>query len=301
MPTLFRDNVRELMQVGLNKVFFEALELVGNEWEQVFNVSTSDRRTETDVGYAGFTPLVEKPEGEPITYENIIEAYKKTYTMRTYAKGFRVTMETLQDDQYGVVFKAAREHGKMLQYTVNQTAFNVFNLAFSETAPGPDGAPLCSTAHPLKGGGTASNRPTTDVDFSVAAFQAALTRFQKQVNERGLNVLLKPAMVLYPPDLEFVVHTVLQKGGLPGTANNDQNVATALYNLKPVMSHFLTDTDAWFLLSDKDSHMLRFFWRLKPQTEMDGDFDTKDSKWSIVARWDVGFSDWRGVDGSTGA
>ena len=30
------------------------------------------------------------------------------------------------------------------------------------------------------------------------------------------------------------------------------------------------------------------------------DFDTKTAKWSVVARWSAGFSDWRGVYGSKG-
>src|SRR3990167_4080779 len=142
MSTLFRDNVPELMGVGLNKVFFDALDLVGDEFSDVFNMDTSDRKYETDVGYVGFTPFSEKAEGASIAYETIQEAYKKVYTFRTFAKGFRTTMETLQDDQYDVVAKATKELGTLLQFTKNQDASNVFNRAFNTSYTGPDGVTL---------------------------------------------------------------------------------------------------------------------------------------------------------------
>lgn len=301
MSTLFRDNVPELLQVGLNEVFFEAYNLIGNQWEDIFNVETTDRKSLSDVGYAGFSTVPEKDEGDAITYERIQEAYKKTYTMRTFAKGFRVTLEARDDDQYGVIANASRQLGNVLAYTENQDAANVFNRAFNTSYTGPDGVTLCNSAHPLKGGGTAANRPGTDVDISVAAVQAALTRFRNQVNEMGLNILLVPKIFAVPTASEFLAATVLQKGGLPGTADHDRNVLADLYSLRTKIWHFLTDSDAWFLISDKSMHRLKWFWRMRPVTDTDGDFDTKDIKFSIVARWDVSFSDWRGIDGSQGA
>ena len=289
------------MNVGLHDVFFESYDLVGDEYSDIFNMMTSDRKTETDVDYVGFTPFAEKPEGTSIAYEKIVEGYKKIYTMRTFAKGFRASMEARDDDQYNVIADAARQLGKLMGYTRNQDAANVFNRAFNATYPGPDQVSLCNASHPLKGGGTGANRPSSDADLSVAAYQAALTRFDKQVNENSLMVMITPKILFVPADLRFTGATILHPGGLPGTANNDANVAIEQFKVQLKVGHFLTDSDAWFLISDKSQHKLRWFWRLKPKTESDGDFDTKDSKFSVIARWDVGFSNWRGVDGTAGA
>lgn len=88
-----------------------------------------------------------------------------------------------------------------------------------------------------------------------------------------------------------------------GTANNDINPYKGSLNL--VVWDFLgsaaggSDT-AWFLL-DSSQHELNWFNR--EDAGLDGpeyDFDTKTAKWSVLARWSAGYSDWRGVFGSKG-
>ena len=55
----------------------------------------------------------------------------------------------------------------------------------------------------------------------------------------------------------------------------------------------------WFL-QDGNRHELNFFWRVKPEFKNEEDFDTFVSKYRGYMRYSLGFSDWRGMVGSTG-
>jgi hypothetical protein len=52
-----------------------------------------------------------------------------------------------------------------------------------------------------------------------------------------------------------------------------------------------------------DSSNSKLNWFTRDDRGLEGpetDFDTKTAKWSVVCRWSVGFSDWRGIYGSKG-
>ena len=67
-----------------------------------------------------------------------------------------------------------------------------------------------------------------------------------------------------------------------------------------VINHYLTDPDAWFILTNvKDG--LKYFERRADQFEMDNDFDTENAKFKATARYSFGWSDPRAIYGSAGA
>jgi hypothetical protein len=84
----------------------------------------------------------------------------------------------------------------------------------------------------------------------------------------------------------------------PGTTDNEVN-ALLEKDIQYTVNHYLTDTDSWFLLADE--HKINFFWRRKPEFFKGNDFDTQDAKFQSAMRFSVGFSDFRGVTGDTGA
>jgi len=67
-----------------------------------------------------------------------------------------------------------------------------------------------------------------------------------------------------------------------------------------VVNHYLTDTDAWFLLTDIPNG-LKHFNRVSLETSMDGDFDTGNVRYKARERYSFGVSDPLGVWGSPGA
>jgi hypothetical protein len=47
--------------------------------------------------------------------------------------------------------------------------------------------------------------------------------------------------------------------------------------------------------------MLCFYWRKRPELGTDYDFKTEVALTKLVGRFAVGYSDWRGIVGTTGA
>jgi hypothetical protein len=66
------------------------------------------------------------------------------------------------------------------------------------------------------------------------------------------------------------------------------------------VNHFLTDTNAWFLMTDVPNG-LKHFVRTPLQNSMDGDFDTGNVRYKARERYSFGVSDPLGAYGSPGA
>jgi hypothetical protein len=113
---------------------------------------------------------------------------------------------------------------------------------------------------------------------------------------------LQGTKLIVPPQLQFVVDRLLETPGRVGTADNDINAIKNMGLLPQgsAVNHFLSDTDAWFLLTDCPDG-LKHFERSPISTSMEGDFDTGNVRYKARERYSFGFSNPRCVFGSQGA
>jgi phage major head subunit gpT-like protein len=291
----------DALDANLNEMFQDGLKSWGNEFEKIFNVLTSDKQSEKDSYESGFGSMPQKNEGVSATYDVILPGIKKVYTHATYALGYEITEEAVEDnlrtpETFNKLPQALNRAG---QETVEVTAANVFNNGFSTT--GFDGKALFATDHPNLGGGTQSNTPSTQADLSVTSLTAGLTAIEGFTDERGLKRPTKAVMLAVPVNSWNIAEELLKSEYKPYTANNEVNAIQAK-DLRYFVWHYLTDTDAWFLLSEKSEHMLKFFWRVKLGALRRGtDFDSTNLKHLARMRFSVGYSHWMGTYGSSGA
>lgn len=290
-----RGQFAQLLAPGLMEVMFEWLKEHPEEYSQFLKVESSDSAYDEDQIFAGLGLAHKKPEGTPITYDDPIQGGSKRYIHDSYALGWQVTKEMLDDDKYALMKQIPGELMKSCRQTWEQVGANVLNLAFS-TITTADGATLFNTAHPLLGGSSYSNLLSPAADFGVTSLQDVLILFEYMVNERGLKMRLEPKDVWGPPDLQFVFGEVLQSAFKPYTGNNEINVVQG--RLTPHILHFLTDTSNWFVSSGSEANRLKFKWRIKPVVDSTDDFETKGTKHSIYFRISAGATDWRGWVGS---
>jgi hypothetical protein len=108
--------------------------------------------------------------------------------------------------------------------------------------------------------------------------------------------------LIIPPALQFVATRLLETEQRVGTSDNDIN---ALRNNGAIpggyaINHFLTDSAAWFLLTDVPNG-LKHFVRTPMSTGMDNDFDTGNHRYKARERYSFGVSDPLGIYGSPGA
>lgn len=283
----------QLLAPGLTELMFDWLKEHPEEYSQFLNVEPSDGAYDEDQIVAGLGLAKRKPEGETIGYDDPIQGASKRYIHDSYALGWQVTREMLDDDRYDIMRKIPGELMKGSRQTWEQNGANVLNGAFDTTLIA-DGLALCHTAHPLLGGGTYPNRLSPDSDISVTSLQDALIIFENMVNERGLRMRLEPRDLWIPPALQFVAGEVLQSQFKPYTGNNEIN--TVQGRLQIAVGHFFTSNTKWWVLAKE--HFMKFKWRAKPTTDSIDDFETKGVKHSIYFRQSAGATHWQGVVGS---
>lgn len=298
--TMVRGAFSNLLAPGFRKVVFETYKERPIEGRSLVNMNSSKRAYEEDFPIAGFGTLVTKAEGQSVTYQDAMQGTAKRYTWTTYALGFRITQEMMEDDLYGVMgarmSKAlGRSARNNMEIVLHHPYNNAFNTAFSGFVAGES---LCQTNHALIRGGTAGNRPATDTDFDLLSLQAALEHFHGLVDESGLPVVYIPRMVVHSIGDYWMVNQVLKTSALPGGNQNDIN-QVANEGLTAHLSHYLTDTDAWFVLAD--NHDVNYFDRRAATFTNSDDFHTGDALYKLTRRNGSGFGDWRGVYGSQGA
>ena len=292
--------LKELLP-GLNALFGLEYAKYGEEHKEIFESESSDRSFEEETKLSGFSAAPVKDEGSAIEYDNAQEAWTARYTHETIAMGFSVTEEAIEDNLYdSLSARYTKALARAMAYTKQVKGATILNEAFSTTHG--DGVALCSTAHPLVSGGTNANTPSTAADLNETSLEAAVISVAGWTDERGLLIAAKPRKLIIPPALQFVATRLLETEGRVGTADNDVN---AIKNNGSVpqgysVNHYLTDTDAWFLMTDVPNG-LKHFTRAPMSTSMDADFDTGNSRYKARERYSCGGSDPLGVYGSPGA
>ena len=297
-PQLF-DNVDK----DVFTLLFDAQKELPNKWRQVINVKTSDRKFERVMSMTGISGIPEKGEGAPYVSSVLREGWTKDFIHTEFGAMFEVTQTALEDDQYDQLAQNARWFMFAARYVEEQRAAILYNNGFT-TEQSPDGVAIFSTAHVLKGGGTARNRPATDADLSAVSLEAALVDLSTETKvEAGQLVSAPQSLILHvPPALEFPAERILRSTLRPGSADNDTN-ALKRRKFEIVVNEFLTDPDAWFLQdANKNRHGLRSYTRvgMKMEPAMT-DPRTRNRMYPIRWRRSFGCAFWQGVYGTTGA
>lgn len=294
--------LKELLP-GLNALFGLEYKRYGEQHKEIYEVETSERAFEEETKLSGFSAAPVKPEGAGLTYDTAQEVYTARYTHETIALGFSITEEAMEDNLYeSLSARYTKALARAMAYTKQIKAAAVLNNAFDTDFPGPDGVPLCSSAHPLVGGGVNANTPSTPADLNEASLEAAIIQISGWTDERGLLIAARPRKLVVPPSLEFVATRLLQTELRVDTADNTINAIKANGSISEgyTINNFLTDPNVWFLLTDVPNG-LKHFVRTPMQTSMDGDFDTGNSRFKARERYSFGWSDSLGIWGSEGA
>ena len=294
--------LKELLP-GLNALFGLTYKTYEEEHKAIFEIETSERSFEEEVKLSGFSSAPVKNEGSALVYDNAQEVWSARYTHETIALGFSITEEAMEDNLYdSLSARYTKSLARAMAYTKQVKGAAVLNNAFSSSFLGGDGVALCSTSHPTVAGGVNSNRPTTGADLNETSLEAAIIQIAAWTDERGLLIAARPKKLIIPPALMFVATRILQTELRTSTSDNDIN---ALKSMSAIpggydVNHYLTDTNAWFLMTDVPNG-LKHFIRAPMKQGMDGDFDTGNVRYKARERYSFGFSDPLGIFGSPGS
>jgi hypothetical protein len=293
---------RKELQEGLNAVFGLEYDRYEEQWTKIFEVKTSGKAYEEQVIRSGLGGGAVKAEGAAVQYDQGAEGWTARYMHVTVALAFAITEEAREDNLYGDLgADYSRSMARGMKFTKEVRGANVLNNGFDTNYLGGDGVVLFSTAHPLMGGGTFSNRPSTAADVSEASLEDASIEIAGFVDERGIPVMVKPKRLIISRQQKYVVHRILKSNGQVDTADNNANALKDLAVIDEVaVNLYLQDPDAWFIITDCPKG-LQHFKRKSISRGIEGDFETGNMRYKSRERYSNGWTDPRGAYGSPGA
>ena len=295
------------MLPALDALIFKKYRQYPTQFNRYFRVMSSTRDIEQTTQLSGLGLPVSIAEGGAMIYDNPVQGFDKTYTHTQAGLGFRISKMMAMNNKHGIISKMAGELGRSVKEYIDITVANHFNNGFSGSYLGPDGVSLFSASHPLvKQGGVQSNTLATPADVGHASVQLVLTAFRKQLDAAGKKIRIEPKKLVVAPEGEFAAAEALGMSRFkPGTANNDVNALNKRSGFSAFDSFevwdYLTDADNWFVVADPGDTELRYYWREKPSTVHEIDFDTRTIKTAIWFQNSHGWSDYLGVFGVQGA
>lgn len=309
-------DLNPLFSKGINKHFHLKYELHPSKLDTIFHMDTMDGRYTDEQMWEKYQLPGQRSPGNAWRRGELKPSYSKRFVPVNYALGDVIAQEDWDDDQYGVLSRLLPAKGGALAdahaVLKERVAADFFkNIAFAaagnNVAGMADGRPLFDTAHPVSlanSSVTYANRPSTEVDLSISAYQAGATNLMQQFAPNDTEIIAnRPRILVINPDQRYVAKQILKGEWERGTTDRNKNFITD-DNVRLVeWPYFRTSgstgtRNAWFLVGD--THYLRFMTRQDVRIKTDYDITTLAYVFVSYCRFVVGASDWRGVYGSKG-
>ena len=295
--------VKEL-EPGLNALFGLEYKRYENQHAEIYTTENSDRAFEEEVMLSGFANAQVKGEGSGVSFDEAQETFTARYTHETVALAFAITEEAIEDNLYDRLAarytKAlARSMSNAKQVKAVEPLIN--GLPGVDTFKSGDGESLFGVAHPTVAG-SFKNTLTTQADLNETSLEQSMIDIAAITDERGLRIAARGVKMIIPSELQFTAERLMKSQGRTGTADNDINAIVSMGMIPQGyrVNNYLTDTDAFFIMTDAPNGM-KMFQRSPITTKMEGDFETGNVKYKARERYSFGFSDFRGIFGSPGA
>lgn len=246
----------------------------------------------------GPSRLVERGDGEPITYEDAVLGPKVSGVDKEFALGFMLTRRTVEDDQYGKANQASKHLAHAARMTSEYRSAALLDDAFTGSVfKGIDGKALCATDHTLYGlgsSGTVANRPSTEVGVSLTGFSACMELFGLMKDWNGDPVKIWPDKLIIGNNTGDITRAmqIMSSVKEPFTANNQDNaVRTRLQGITPEVSHYKSSARSYFFISSKRNDAW-YLTRRPIEFDDDFDFNTDAALYKTTTRFLIWFVDW---------
>ena len=295
--------VKELEPV-LNALFGLEYKRYENQHAEIYTNENSDRAFEEEVMLSGFANAQVKGEGAGVSFDQAQETFTARYTHETVALAFAITEEAIEDNLYD---RLASRYTKALARSMSNAKQVkaveplIQGLPSTDNFDSGDGVSLFNTSHPTVAG-TFKNTLSTQADLNETSLEQSMIDIAQMTDERGLRIAARGVKMIIPSELQFTAERLMKSQGRTGTADNDINAIVSMGMIPQGyrINNYLTDTDAFYILTDIPNGM-KMFTRAPLTTAMEGDFDTGNVRYKARERYSFGVSDPRGIFGVEGA
>lgn len=288
-----------LLQLGLDKQIDHFMRNYKGMGDMVFKTINHDKGFFEAAQFAGMGLAALKGEGEPISLDSIDQDWVYRWTVYTYAKAARITMEQIQDQQYEELLpKIGQQQGQSLADTRDTLQANVLNGLFA--AVGPDGQYLADNDHPIQAGGTGSNLASA-ATLSEDAIEQLVILADRIKNPNGIVGNYQTQDLIVPTALRFEADRIVNSKYRSSSADNDISAIYSQNVIKRVLPwKRLSSNTAFFLTTDaKDGFTC--VRRSGVQTDSFKEPTTLDVIVTAYERYVNALIDWRGVVANAGA
>lgn len=299
-----KSSIANLISKDYDKIFLDNFQKMENRYRDIFNIVASQDGYNKFSALTGLGLVPVKKEGVNFTFDEPKQKYSKTFIPVTYSMGVRITKEAYDDDRSGHLRKIPAMLSQSAAATLETNAAAILDRSQNSSYLGPDGKVLCATDHPLYGSSSVTsfaNRPASNVALSVSALEQAIAAIRTTPNDQGVPMGLVPRYLLIAPANWATAVQLLKNADKAGTANRDTN-AIKTVGLTPIIWDYITDTDSWYLLTEKQFHQLMIIMREKINTfSYPAPDNTMDAIYGVRFRTDMGWVSAAGIYGSIGA
>ncbi len=295
----------KLLWPGLQEIFGVSYDQHEKTYPLLFDTVKSDKAYEEYVQVTGFGIGQYKPQGTSISYDSQQQGFVTRLTNASYALGYIVTEEEIQDNLYP---KISQSRTRSLAFSMLQAkevnTHLIYNRAFTSGYTGGDGVVLCSVASLPQPIFYSANTPTVAADLSEASYEDGLIAIKGFADDKGLLINVKAKNLIVSRQDWYNALRLTKSVYQPNTANNNIN-ATLMDASVPggaIQSVYLTSPHAWFIRTDAggDGKGLIYQERMGIQFFQDNEFDTRNMKAGAMERYTAGWEDPRGVWGNNG-
>ena len=293
---------RSVVEPILNEVFDGVYDQRADEWKQVFKEQKGIPRNyhEEPVLY-GFGAAPELPDGMAVSYQSGGVLFLQRYLYKVYGLAFSLTKVLVEDGDHIRIGQTYAKHlAQSLIETKETLAANVLNRAFNGSYTGGDGVSLISTSHPIVSG-TFSNQLSTAANLSQTSLEQMLIQIRNAVDNNGKRIRLTPKQIVSGPSNIFQAEVLLKSALRAGTADNDINPVKSMGLLADGQANLsrITSSTAWWIQTDAPEG-LKLLMRRGLEKSMEGDFETDSMRYKATERYTLGWTDPRGLFGTSG-
>jgi len=293
---------RSIVEPILNEAFDGVYDQRADEWKQVFREERGiPRNYHEEPVLFGFGAAPELPDGTAVTYQSGGVLFIKRYQYKVYGLAFALTKVLVEDGDHIRIGQTYAKHlAQSLVETKETNAANILNRAFNGAYAGGDGKALVATDHPIING-TFSNQLSTAAALSQTSLEQILIQIRNAVDNNGKRIRLNPTKLVVSPSNVFQAEVLLKSVLRAGTGNNDINPVKSMGLLDGGQANLsrLTSTTAWWVETDAPEG-LKLMMRRPLEKSMEGDFETDSMRFKSTERYDLGWTDPRGVFGTPG-
>lgn len=285
MAYTITSDISRMIVLGNTEVFTKNFESYPVEYPAFTQAKKATKKTEYYDSMGNLKKAEEKPEGFPILYGKVSQAYQTSITNKTWANGYSHSMEAIKYDLFGVVNSIkAQELSRTMRELEEEQAITMVDNALTTNLA--DGQALGSDSHPLVDSVLLNDTLATASSIKVPEnHKTVMNMFYAFKNHAGGKMKSRPTDALTHYYNQFDVEEVY---GSTLKANEMSNTKNVLPRPTWHYSTYMSDTNAWMMWDNRFDHLLFQKFMAAEMAQDEDKISTKNMYFNAIEIFNVG-------------